>query len=60
MGSVKLDEVLGKIDEAFAPYDRRPANFPIAMQAPVPARERTVPYRIGEDEPLEEIGRAHV
>ncbi len=54
VGSVKLDEVLEKIDAAFAPFERREAAFPIPLQSPVPAQEKTLPYRIGEDEPIEE------
>ncbi len=53
VGSVNLDEVLEKIDSFFSGFDRRPADFPIPMQAPVPAQERRAPYRIGEEEPLE-------
>ena len=56
VGSVDLEAALEKIDSFLREFDRREVHFDIPLQGPVTAVERTIPYEIGPEEPLE--GRA--
>ena len=50
VGSVDLEQALGKIDSFLRDFDRQEADFPIPLQKPVEAVTETVPYEIGEEE----------
>ena len=50
VGSVKLSDALAMIDGYLKDYQRQSADFPIAMQQPVPYREARFPYEIGTEE----------
>ena len=54
VGSVPLEAALEKLDGFLAPYEKQELDFTIPMQAPVPAKTRTIPYEIGAEEPLEQ------
>ncbi|MBR0354325.1 MAG: insulinase family protein [Oscillospiraceae bacterium] len=54
VGSVDLDAALEKIDSYLQPYDRQKQDFRIPMQQPIAAFTRTLPYEVGQEEPLEE------
>ena len=54
VGTVDLEAALEKIDGFLRDFDRREVSFDIPMQTPVAAAERTVPYEVGPEEPLEE------
>lgn len=53
-GSVDLEPVLAHIDAYLKDYDRQSADFPIAMQQPVPYKEERVSYEIGTEESPDE------
>ena len=49
-GSVDIEPALAHIDAYLKDYDRQSADFPIAMQQPVPYKEEKVSYEIGTEE----------
>ena len=55
VGSVNLNDALAHIDDYLKDYERQSADFPIAMQQPVPYTEARFPYEIGTEE--ESAGR---
>ena len=54
VGGVDLEAALTKIDGFLSGFDRREVCFDIPMQQPVAAAEKTVPYEVGPEEPLEQ------
>lgn len=50
VGSVNLNDALAHIDGYLKDYERQSADFPIAMQQPVPYTEARFPYEIGTEE----------
>ncbi|MBQ6331796.1 MAG: insulinase family protein [Clostridia bacterium] len=56
VGSIDVDEVLGKIDSFLSAYERQEADFTIPMQRPAAQVTEEVPFEIGADEPKD--GRA--
>ena len=54
VGSVDMEAALAKLDGFLSAFDRRESAFDIPMQHPVTAVEKTVPYEVGPEEPLEQ------
>ena len=54
VGEIQIEAVLEKIDSYLNRFERRPVDFPIPMQQPIPASANVLPYEIEEDESTED------